>query len=105
MTDATAGVRYKRALPSVSGKAPAGVFTAQTGVTASIGDIKSGLDLTMHGYTYRQESATRNRWGWNIGAGVDVPVRTNVSVFGTAESILRGDSNSLDGQIGVRVAF
>lgn len=104
-TDVTAGLRYNRALPAVSAKAPAGIFTAQAGVTAAIGDIKSGLDLTMNGYTYRQESATRNRWGWQLGVGVDVPVRSNVSVFGTAESILRGDSNSLDGQIGVRVAF
>lgn len=104
-TDVTAGLRYNRALPTVSAKAPAGIVTAQTGVTAAIGDIKSGLDLTMNGYTYRQESATRNRWGWNLGAGVDVPLRSNVSVLGTAESILRGDSSSVNAQIGLRVAF
>lgn len=103
-TDVTAGVRYNRALRAF-GNAPAGVFTAQTGVTASIGDIKSGVDMNLGGYGYRQESATRNRWGWNIGAGVDVPVRTNVSVYGTAEAVLRGDSNSVDGQIGVKVSF
>lgn len=103
-TDVTAGVRYNRALRAF-GNAPAGVFTAQTGVTASIGDIKSGVDMNLGGYGYRQESATRNRWGWNIGAGVDVPVRSNVSVYGTAEAVLRGDSNSVDGQIGVKVSF
>lgn len=103
-TDVTAGVRYNRALRAF-GNAPAGVFTAQTGVTASIGDIKSGVDMNLGGYGYRQESATRNRWGWNLGAGVDVPVRTNVSVYGTAEAVLRGDSNSVDGQIGVKVSF
>ena len=74
-------------------------------MTASIGDIKSGVDMNLGGYGYCQESATRNRWGWNIGAGVDVPVRTNVSVYGTAEAVLRGDSNSVDGQIGVKVSF
>ncbi|MBE6415063.1 MAG: autotransporter outer membrane beta-barrel domain-containing protein [Akkermansiaceae bacterium] len=103
-TDVTAGVRYNRALRAF-GNAPGGVFTAQTGVTASIGDIKSGVDMNLGGYGYRQESATRNRWGWNLGAGVDVPVRSNVSVYGTAEAVLRGDSNSVDGQIGVKVSF
>ena len=103
-TDVTAGVRYNRALRAF-GNAPAGVFTAQTGVTASIGDIKSGVDMSLGGFGYRQESATRNRWGWNLGAGVDVPVRTNVSIYGTAEAVLRGDSNSVDGQVGVKVSF
>lgn len=104
-TDLTAGVRYSHALPAICRQAPAGVFTAQAGVTASIGDIKSGLDLSMNGYSWRQESATRNRWGWNLSAGVDVPVSDNMSVFGAAEAVLRGDSNSLDGQIGVRISF
>lgn len=103
-TDVTVGLRYNRALRAI-GAAPAGVFTAQTGVSASIGDIKSGMDMDINGYGYRQESATRNRWGWNIGAGVDVPVRTNVSIYGTAEAVLRGDSSSVDGQIGVKVSF
>lgn len=104
-TEVTAGVRYNRALPAVCSKAPVGVFTVQTGVTASIGDVKSGLDLSMDGYSYRQESASRNRWGWNVGAGVDVPVRANVSVYVTADAVLRGDSSSVDGQVGVRVSF
>ena len=103
-TDVTVGLRYNRALPAL-GNAPAGVFTAQAGVSASIGDIKSGVDMDINGYGYRQESATRNRWGWTLGAGVDVPVRTNVSVYGAAEAVLRGDSNSVDGQIGVKVSF
>ena len=103
-TDVTVGLRYNRALPAL-GNAPAGVFTAQAGVSASIGDIKSGVDMDINGYGYRQESATRNRWGWTLGAGVDVPVRTNVSVYGAAEAVLRGDSNSVDGQVGVKVSF
>lgn len=103
-TDVTVGVRYNRSLRAL-GNAPAGVFSAQTGVTASIGDIKSGMDMSLGGFSYRQESATRNRWGWNMGAGVDVPVRNNVSVYGMAETVLRGDSYNLDGQIGVKVSF
>ena len=103
-TDVTVGLRYNHALPAL-GNAPAGVFSAQTGVTASIGDIKSGVDMNINGYGYRQESATRNRWGWNLGAGVDVPVRTNMSVYGAVDAVMRGDSNSVDGQIGVKVSF
>ena len=103
-TDVTVGLRYNHALPAL-GNAPAGVFTAQTGVTASIGDIKSGVDMNINGYGYRQESATRNRWGWNLGAGVDVPVRTNMSVYGAVDAVMRGDSNSVDGQVGVKVSF
>ena len=103
-TDVTVGLRYNHALPAL-GNAPAGVFSAQTGVTASIGDIKSGVDMNINGFGYRQESATRNRWGWNLGAGVDVPVRTNMSVYGAVDAVMRGDSNSVDGQVGVKVSF
>ena len=103
-TDVTVGLRYNRALRAI-GHAPAGVFTVQSGVTASIGDVKSGVDMSIGGYGYRQESATRNRWGWNLGAGVDVPVRSNVSVYGAADAVMRGDSTSVDGQIGVKVSF
>lgn len=103
-TDVTVGLRYNHALRAL-GNAPAGVFTAQTGVTASIGDVKSGVDMSIGGYGYRQESATRNRWGWNLGAGVDVPVRSNMSVYGGVDAVIRGDSSSVDGQIGVKVSF
>jgi hypothetical protein len=103
-TDVTVGVRYNRALRAL-GSAPAGVFTAQAGVTASIGDINPALELGMGGYTWRQDCAKRNRWGWSLSAGVDVPVKPNVSVYAAGETVLRGDSNSVNGQIGVRVAF
>ena len=103
-TDVTVGLRYNRALRAI-GHAPAGVFTVQSGVTASIGDVKSGVDMSIGGYGYRQESATRNRWGWNLGAGVDVPVRSNMSVYGAVDAVIRGDSSSVDGQIGVKVSF
>ena len=104
LSAAAVGERYNRALRAL-GSAPAGVFTAQAGVTASIGDINPALELGMGGYTWRQDCAKRNRWGWSLSAGVDVPVKPNLSVYAAGETVLRGDSNSVNGQIGVRVAF
>lgn len=103
-TDVTAGVRYNCALRAW-GNAPAGMFSAQAGVRTSVGDINPSMELGMGGYTWRQDCAKSNRWGWSLSAGVDVPVRTDVSVFGAAETVLRGDYNSAGGQVGVRVAF
>lgn len=103
-TDVSAGVRYNCALRAW-GNAPAGMFSAQAGVRASVGDINPSIELGMGDYTWRQDCAKSNRWGWSMSAGVDVPVRTDVSVFGAAETVLRGDYNSAGGQIGVRVAF
>ena len=77
-TDITAGLRYTGVLRAI-GSAPAGTFTIQTGVTASVGDVTSGVNMSMNGYTYRQESATRDRWSRNLGAGVDIPVSNNVN--------------------------
>lgn len=103
-TDVTVGVRYNRMLPAW-GNAPAGVFSAQTGVTGTLGDVDAETEMSLNGFRFSQESARRDRWGWNIGVGVDVPVRSNVSIYATAETVVRGDSNSVDGQIGVKVAF
>ena len=97
-------MRYNCALRAW-GNAPAGMFSAQAGVRTSVGDINPSMELGMGGYTWRQDCAKSNRWGWSMSAGVDVPVRTDVSVFGAAETVLRGDYNSAGGQIGVRVAF
>ncbi len=103
-TDVTVGVRYNHMLPAW-GSAPAGVFSAQAGVTGTLGDVDAETEMSLNGFRFSQESARRDRWGWNIGVGVDVPVRSNVSIYATAETVVRGDSNSVDGQIGVKVAF
>ena len=103
-TDVTVGARYNHLLPAL-GAAPAGLFTAQAGVTATLGDVDSQAEMSLNVFSYSQEGATRDRWGWTIGVGVDVPVRSNVSVFGTVETVVRGDYSSIDGQVGVKMAF
>ncbi|MBR3904025.1 MAG: autotransporter domain-containing protein [Akkermansia sp.] len=103
-TDVTVGARYNHLLPAL-GAAPAGLFTAQAGVTATLGDVDSQAEMSLNGFRYSQEGATRDRWGWTIGVGVDVPVRSNVSVFGTVDTVVRGDYSSIDGQVGVKMAF
>ena len=103
-TDVIMGVRYNVQLPSL-GSAPAGLFTVQTGAIGSVGDVNPAVKMSYDGYSYRQECAQRDRWGWEIGCGVDVPVSNTVSLFGAAEAIIRDASHSLDAQVGVRVAF
>lgn len=103
-TDVNMGLRFNMELPAVW-SAPAGMFSIQTGAVGSVGDVNPAAKLSLDGYNYRQSCATRDRWGWEIGAGVDVPVSNNVSLFGTAEGIIRGDSHSFDGQIGMRMSF
>jgi hypothetical protein len=103
-TDVIMGVRYNVQLPSL-GSAPAGLFPVQTGAIGSVGDVNPAVKMSCDGYSYRQECAQRDRWGWEIGCGVDVPVSNTVSLFGAAEAIIRDASHSLDAQVGVRVAF
>ena len=103
-TDVILGVRYNAMLTPL-GDAPAGMFTVQTGAIGSVGDVNPAVKMRYEGYDYRQECAQRERWGWEIGAGLEVPVSNRVSLFGSAEGIIRGDSNSFDAQVGMRVAF
>lgn len=103
-TDVLLGVRYNVALPSMW-DAPSGMFTVQTGAIGSVGDVNPAVKMRLEGYDYRQECAQRNRWGWELGAGLEVPVSNRVSIFGAAEGIIRGDSHSFDAQAGMRVAF
>ena len=103
-TDVTMGVRFNMELMPL-GNAPAGMFSLQTGATGSVGDVNPAVRMSMNGYDYRQECAGRDRWGWEIGAGVDVPLTESISLFGTAETIIRGDSHAFDAQVGMRVTF
>ena len=103
-TDVNMGLRFNMEIPSL-GSAPAGIFSIQTGAVGSVGAVNPAAKLSLDGYKYRQNCARRDRWGWEIGAGLDVPVTERVSLFGTAEAIIRSDSHSLDGQVGVKVAF
>ena len=103
-TDVTVGVRYNHALPAL-GAAPAGVFSVQAGVTGTLGDVDSETEMSLNGFRYNQKSASRDRWGWSVGASVDVPVRSNMSWYAAAEAVMRGDYTSVDGQVGVKLAF
>lgn len=103
-TDVSMGLRYNVALAPL-GDAPAGVFTVQTGAVGSVGAVNLAARMSLDGYSYRQDCATRDRWGWEIGAGLDLPVSSTLSFFGTVESIIRSDSHSIDGQVGMRIAF
>lgn len=103
-TDVTMGARYNHALPAL-GAAPAGVFSVQAGVTGTLGDVDSETEMSLNGFRYNQKSASRDRWGWSVGASVDVPVRSNMSWYAAAEAVMRGDYTSVDGQVGVKLAF
>ncbi|MBR1978976.1 MAG: autotransporter outer membrane beta-barrel domain-containing protein, partial [Akkermansia sp.] len=105
-TDVTLGVRYVYGFAAVSG-APAASLTLHSGVVGSVGDTTADLNLRFCGADtqYVQRGADNNRWGYNVGMNVFVPLNDTMSVFGSAESILRGDTTQFDAQIGVRVAF
>lgn len=103
-TDVSMGLRYNVALPSI-GSAPEGLFSIQTGAVGSVGDVSPSARGSLDGAEIRQGIGSRDRWGWEIGAGLDVPVTENLSMFGTAEGIIRGDSYAFDAQLGMRMAF
>lgn len=103
-TDVLMGVRCNVQLPAL-GAAPVGVLSVQTGAIGSVGDVNPAVKMRFGGYDYLQECARRDRWGWEIGCGIEVPVSHTVSFFGTAEAILRDASHTLDAQVGMRVAF
>ena len=105
-TDVTLGLRY---VQSFGGFAlPSANFTLQAGVTASLGD--TGCDMNMrfagarkHGFT--QSGADRDRWGYNLGATLHLPISETAAVNMGGEAILRGDSNEWNANVGVQYAF
>ncbi|MBP3499332.1 MAG: autotransporter outer membrane beta-barrel domain-containing protein [Akkermansia sp.] len=103
-TDVNMGFRYNIALPSI-GSAPEGLLSLQTGAVGSVGNVNPAAKFTVDGESYRQSCATRDRWGWEIGAGLDIPITENLALFGTAEGIIRSDSYAFDAQLGMKMAF
>ena len=106
-TDVTLGMRYTYSFATVSG-APAASLTIHSGVVGSVGDTTDELNLRFAGAEderFTLNGANRNRWGYNVGVFVSLPLNETTSVFGSAESLLRGDTTQYDAQIGVRVAF
>ena len=107
VTDVTLGLRYNHTLPAL-GKAPAGMFSVQGGVVASLGDTEPEATLRFAGapgYSYKQYAAERSRWGYNVGVSVNLPVSASTAVFGTAEAVLRNNAYTVDAQVGVKMAF
>lgn len=106
-TDVTVGVRWNHGLTPL-GSAPAGIFSFGTGMVASLGDLKDTARMSYvgaPGAAFHQDSATRNRWGWEVSATLQLPVSESASIYGAAETVLRGDSFSVDGQVGVKYVF
>lgn len=106
-TDVTLGLRYNHTLPSL-GKAPAGMFTLQGGVVASLGDTNADATLRFagaSGYAFKQRAAERNRWGYSVGASVNLPVSASTAVFGSVDTVLHNNSYTIDAQLGLKMAF
>lgn len=103
-TDVNMGFRYNIVLPSI-GSAPEGMLSLQTGAVGSVGNVNPSAKFTVDGESYRQNCSTRDRWGWEIGAGLDMPITENLALFGTAEGIIRSDSYAFDAQLGMKMAF
>ena len=107
VTDVTLGLRYNHTLPAL-GNAPAGMFSVQGGVVTSLGDREHDVSMRFagaSGYSYKQYAAERNRWGYSVGASVNLPVSASTAVFGTAEAVLRNNAYTVDAQVGLKMAF
>jgi len=106
-TDITAGARYTTRFAMID-YAPKATFSVDLGVVASIGDTQEDIQLQFagaKGYQYIQSAAERERWGFTVGAGLNIPMDENVSLFISGNAILRGDSNELNANLGVQCTF
>ena len=106
-TDITAGARYTTRFAMID-NAPKATFSVDLGVVASIGDTQEDIQLQFagaKGYQYIQSAAERERWGFTVGAGLNIPMDENVSLFISGNAILRGDSNELNANLGVQCTF
>lgn len=104
-TDVTLGARYLQSFDTAAGK---GMLSLQAGLVASVGDTASNLELHFTGapdVVYSVTSANRNRWGYNLGASVSVPLSKSTSVTAGVNAVLRGDSKEAGANIGLRTSF
>ncbi|MDO5472883.1 MAG: autotransporter domain-containing protein, partial [Akkermansia sp.] len=105
-TDITLGLRYVQLLDSFA--LPQATLTLQAGVTAGVGDTSASSCLHFAGAPdkrYYQTGADRNRWGYNLGVGLHVPVSNTSAFYMSGETILRGDSYEWNGNVGFQIAF
>lgn len=106
-TDITIGGRYIHDFSLVR-NAPDATWTAQLGVTVSVGDTTADLDLNFVGAPDKRFIITtpkRDVVGLNVGTGLTVPVSEHTAIYGGVQAIIRGDSHSFDANLGVRYAF
>ena len=106
-TDITVGARYTTQFAMID-FAPKATFSADMGIVASVGDTKEDIRLQFagaKGYQYTQSAADRKRYGFTIGAGLNMPMDDNVSLFISGDAILRGDSYELNANFGVQCTF
>lgn len=106
-TDITLGARYLYSFDAMA-SAPRATLGVQAGVVASVGDTTA--DLALHfqgapGEAFVTRSANRNRWGYNIGASLTLPVTAETAFFAAGGVVLRGDSSEANAQLGLRVRF
>ena len=106
-TDFSLGLRANFLFSAFSG-APSAVFSMQAAVVASVGDTVTDVTMRYVGapdLPYTTRSAKRNRWGYNLGAALTLPVTANAALFGSAEAILRGDSREATATVGLKLNF
>lgn len=107
-TDLNLGVRYTQAFRWVQDLREKASITLQAGVVASVGDTTTGLDLRFAGAPkvgFHVQDAKRNRFGYNVGAELMVPMAPGFVVTGTLGAVARGDSHEVSASVGVWFSF
>lgn len=106
-TDVNIGARYTTAFNLVD-FAPKASFSAHAGLVMSVGDTAENIRLHFAGAPncrYIQSAADRERLGYTVGAGLNVPLDKNISLFVSGSAILRGDSHELNANVGMQFGF
>lgn len=101
------GARYARNFTWVS-NAPQARFELTAMATVDVGDQGSTVRASYigaPGYSYNLDSATRDRLGALLGAGLVVPVSESVSFFGGSTFEYHSGSRDLTANMGIRYSF
>ena len=107
MTTLSAGARYHYNFAVVEA-APAATLSLQTGLEYKLGDTESEVEMSFSGardYAFRQYGTKRDRFGYNLGASLYVPVSSRAAIYASGDAVLRGDSSEVNANLGVQVAF
>ena len=106
-TDLSLGMRANFSF-TLMGDVSAALLSMQAALVSSVGD--TGTEVTMRyagaaDLPYSVRAAKHNRWGYSLGASLTVPVSKGTAIFGSAETVLRGDSHETTGSVGIRMSF